>query len=81
MNWTQPEINLDFNGRSQAPRSGIIPVGIALILFHLLWRLVPNTTMYWLLLPLLAMLVWVASFGWRQALAALIALLLRLERL
>ena len=81
MDWTGPDIKLDFDGRPQAASSGIISVVLSVVLFHLLWRSLPASTMYWLLLPLLAILVWVAGFGWRQALAALIALLLRLERL
>lgn len=49
--------------------------------FTLLWLLVPAGVLYWLLLPLLAALLWVASYGWRQALAALIKALERLEQM
>ena len=71
--------------RFERPRRLNIPkwavVGAGLLLFTLLWWLVPPTAMFWLLLPALGILGWVASFGWRAALVTLHGLLDRLERL
>jgi len=64
---------------STVPRR-LIPVGIALVLFTLLWLVIPPVALFWLLLLGLVVLVWMASYGWRQAVAALIALLRRLEQ-
>ncbi len=62
-------------------RSRIVPIGVVLTVFTVLWFLIPPNTLYWLLLALLAVLVWIASYGWRQALAVFIVLLHRLEQL
>ena len=53
----------------------------SLLLFTLAWWLIPHVTLYWLLLAMFGILLWVASFGWRQALAALHDLLHRIEQL
>lgn len=55
-------------------------VGIALVSFTLLWWVVPANTLYWLLLSLIGLLAWMASYGWRQALAVVRDLLDRLEQ-
>lgn len=65
--------------RSRSVPRGLIPYVLVLGLFTLLWVLVPTSVLYWLTLPVLAVLVWVASYGWRQALAALIQALEHLE--
>ncbi len=76
--------NTPFQGLRFAPgRRGwpwrLILVALAAVVFTLLWWLLPPPVAYCLLvLPVLA-LTWVASYGWRQALATLIALLHRLE--
>jgi hypothetical protein len=49
--------------------------------FTVLWWIIPVSALYWLLVPLIGGLAWMASYGWRQALAALQALLRRVERL
>jgi hypothetical protein len=68
--------------RRRRPLPGrLIAVGAGLLIFTLLWFLVPHGALYWLLLPLLAALVWVVTYGWRQALAALHAQLHRWELL
>ena len=65
--------------RQSRPASGrLVSVGLALVIFTLLWVLVPHSTLYWLLLPLVMVLVWMASYGWRQALASLHELIHRL---
>ena len=84
---TEPMKNSDiYQGlRFRRPRPTVprrlYPIGAALILFTLLWAFVPHGALYWLMLALLATLVWVASFGWRQALVVLVDVLHRLEQL
>ena len=54
---------------------------IAIVIFIAIWRLANPITFFWIGLVLTALLAWVASFGWRQALFALIHFLQRLERI
>ncbi len=55
-------------------------VGGCTIVFTLLWWIVAPATLYWLLLIAIGLLGWMASYGWRQALAALHDLLHQLEQ-
>jgi hypothetical protein len=41
---------------------------LSLVVFTSLWWLVPHHALYWLLLPLWALLVWLASYSWRHVL-------------
>ena len=56
-----------------------ITVGTVLVVFCLIWLLVPKTTLFWLLFILVGTLTLLASYGWRQALAALHKLIHILE--
>ena len=49
----------------------LIFYGGSLVIFTLLWVLIPHSTLYWLLLPVVAIAVWMARQGWRQALFSL----------
>ena len=80
MHWREAGVNLRFERRSQALAPRLIPIGLALAVFNLLWVLVPHNAVYWLMLLLVSLLAWIASYGWRQALATLIALLIRWGR-
>jgi len=55
-------------------------IGGALAAFTTAWWLMPHEVLFWLLLPTFAAMLWVASFGWRDAIRALQALLHRLEQ-
>ena len=81
MNRTAPFRNLQFEGRPRSVPRRLVAIGIALAVFTGLWIVVPRSGLFWLLLIALAALVWVASFGWREAVARLIELLVRLEQL
>ena len=81
MNWTEVNPNLRFERQPRPLPHRLIAIGVGIGIFTLLWILIPSSALYWLLLPVVAGLVWIASYGWRQALAVLIALLLRLEQL
>ncbi len=71
--------------RFERPRQAIPQtleiLGGTIVVFNLLWILVPHGTLYWLLLPVFTALVWVSSYGWRSALSVLHDLLHRLEKL
>lgn len=59
----------------------LAPYILVLGLFTVIFSLLPRSVVYWLTLPLLALLVWASTFGWRQAVSELIKALRRLERL
>ena len=65
-------------GRSRFPRR-LIPVAVAAVVFTGIWWLLPSVVAFWLLLPIVIVLTWTASYHWRQAVAILITLLHRLE--
>ena len=69
---------LRFARQSRPASRRLVSVGLAVVIFTLLWVLVPHSTLYWLLLPLVMVLVWIASYGWRQALVSLHELIHRL---
>lgn len=72
---------LKFQQRARPLPRRLITVGIAAVVFGGLWWIVPPNTLFWLLLPLVMLLAWMASYGWKQAIVALHALLHRLEHL
>ena len=72
--------NLHFEDQSSSPTRRIIFIGSVMGGFTLLWILVSHNTVFWLVLLSLAILGWVASFGWRQALATLHEFIHRLEQ-
>lgn len=55
-------------------------IGLVLGLI-LAWNIVPHSTLIWLLLPMIAALGWVASFGWRSAIKIVGRAINRLENL
>ncbi len=70
---------LNFRAHSRRiPGRALIAVG-AFSGFTLMWWAVPPAVFYWLFLPILLILVWMASYGWRSAVAQLIKFLQSLE--
>jgi len=55
-------------------------MGIMFGAFNLLWWLLPQNALYWVLLLTIIILVWVSSHGWRQALESLHDLIHELEQ-
>ena len=47
----------------------------------LAWSIIPHEILIWLLLPIIAGLGWVASYGWRSAIRIVSRTIQRLERL
>jgi len=72
---------LRFERTARAVPRRLVLIGGVLIVFTSLWWIIPTSALYWLLLPLMGFLAWMASYGWRQALAALQDLLRRLEQI
>lgn len=69
-------IRLDRDRRPTYRRLAL--VGVSLLIFAVLWRFVSHETLFWLMLPVLSVLLWVASHGWRFALLAADAVIHRL---
>lgn len=81
MDQTDAFRNLNFTIRRRQLSARLIAVIVALVIFTILWRIVPPEALYWLLALCLAVGVWLASYGWRQAIFILIRFLQTLERL
>ena len=80
MNETGAYQNLRFDNRPRRLPHKIIVVCLIVIIFTILWRYVPHNALYWIVTPVIAILGWMATYSWRQALSSLIAYLHRLER-
>jgi hypothetical protein len=72
---------MDFSPSRPIIRARVIFFVLGGLLFTALWAFVPHGTLYWLLLPLIMGLVWMASYGWRQAIFVIHELIHRLENL
>ena len=74
-----PYEKIDFRPRRPRIFNPLTFQAIGLGGFLILWWLVPHGILLFLLIPALAVLIWAASFGWRQALSQLIEFLQTLE--
>ena len=72
-------LNFRSKRRSISPR--IVTVAATLIIFSLIWWFVPHTTLFWILLPVIAALSWMASYGWRKGISILVKFFQILERM
>lgn len=72
--------NLRFETHTRAIPHRLITVSLSLGLFILLWLLVSHDTLFWILLLLVGILTWVASYGWRQALTVIHEIIHNLEQ-
>lgn len=81
MNNSNAYRGLDFNLPSRKISPRIITVVSTLIIFSLIWWVIPHNILFWLLLPILGGLSWMASYGWRQGISILVRFLQNLERL
>ena len=80
MNWHSTESNLRFERRSLTALYRLIAVVATLGVFALLWAIVPREGLFWLLLLLVGLSTWIATYGWRGATIAVISALTHLER-
>ncbi len=78
MDWNRTNLNFERRRWIIPPR--LIPVLLAVVIFITLWNLISASAFFWLTMPLTAILTWIASYGWRQALSRLIGFLHSLER-
>lgn len=69
---------LQFERSIRWPSARTAAVGLGVLVYVLAWAIFSPTAIYWLGMPLVAALMWAASYGWRQAVIALIAFLERL---
>jgi len=81
MDQTDAFRNLKFELRPRQLPTRLIAVIAALIIFTILWWVVPTDLLYWLLALCFAVMIWLASYGWRQAVSNLIGFLQHLENL
>ena len=82
----QSETSTSFRGLNFAPRRRgtfrrPLAIIISLIVFTVMWRYIPHNVLFWLMLPIIAVLVWCTSYAWRTALNALISFLHLLEQM
>ena len=80
MNSESPFSHLKF----ETPRFRLLPrwmVMIAsLVIYSILWAILPTGIIFGVSLIVITILIWISSFGWRQAVSMLIDLLSRLEQ-
>ena len=81
MSWSKSYKGLDFERHSPAISRRLITVGVVLIAYLLAWRLMSSAVLFWFGTLAIAVLAWMASYGWREAITILIRWLQRLERL
>ena len=81
MDWSESSHNLHFEHRGRPPNWRLVAIVAMVVGFALLWLIVPRGVLFWLLLLLVVLLVWLATYGWRKALQILIEVLSRLEDL
>ncbi len=81
MNKTGSVAGMRFERARQRIPGRVVVVAVAIAGFWLVWNRLPRDLSFWLLVIALAVLTWMASYSWRQAVAALIRFLHRLEQL
>ncbi|MDH3943342.1 MAG: hypothetical protein OEV06_04520 [Anaerolineae bacterium] len=81
MSWTNRFSGLNFEQQPRRLSPRLVAIGITILLYLLGWRLIPAAALFWFGLLGVAALGWIASFGWREAVAVLIRWLERLERI
>ena len=79
MNNTRSYRGLRFETQPRSAPRRLIAIGVSIGIFILLWFVASPNALFWAGLTLIGILAWVASFGWRQALAALHDLIHHLE--
>jgi hypothetical protein len=67
--------NLNFDLRRRRLPVRLLVIGATFIIYTVIWLIVPQTGLYWLLLLVVLCLTWAASFGWRSAIVGLIEFL------
>ena len=81
MNDTSAYKGLNFSAQPRRIPQRALAVAIGLVVYTIFWWVIPRTALYWLLLPVVFILVWMSSYGWRPAVAHLVKFLQSLEQL
>jgi hypothetical protein len=71
---------LNFSEQRHRVSRRVVGVVVAGAGFTLAWWIVPHAALYWLLLPIVGFLAWMASYGWHEANTHLIRFLESLEQ-
>ena len=58
-----------------------LTIAVSIVVFIILWNVIPSTFLFWVMFPLFIGLVWVASYGWNKAVHQLIHFMHRIENL
>jgi hypothetical protein len=81
MNWSDNFKDLRFDRRIITFPGRLIFTFIILVIFTICWHILPRILMYWFWFFALGIITWVASYGWHNALGALINFLHLLDQL
>ena len=73
--------NLRFERHSWFLNPRLVTIVIILVVFSIAWLIIPPNILFFLLLAPVVLIVWAASFGWRQTLSILLDYLHRLEKI
>lgn len=79
MNQTNAYTGLNFRARTRRIDPHVLTVGGGFSIFALMWWIVPSNALFWLFSPILLVLLWMANYGWRPAVARVIKFLQFLE--
>ena len=80
MQENKPYRNLNFDRRVGNISKRTISLIAVPVAFTVIWFLLPTGAIYWLTLLMLAVLTWISSFGWEEALATFINFLQHQQR-
>ena len=72
--------NLNFEPRNPLLRHRVTPIILGCIVFSIAWFALPTAFLFVLLLVVIAVLLWMASYGWRDVLFELSRFLDRLQQ-
>lgn len=73
--------NLRFDQPQRTIQSRLIWVGALIAGVGVAWNVLPSSTFFWLILFLVTVLGWAASYGWRHAVRVIATFLDRIQTL
>ena len=81
MNQQQNFQDFDFHPARQRISRRQITIAVSIVIFIILWNVIPSSLLFWVMFPLFIGLVWIASYGWHKAVHRLIHFMHRIENL
>ena len=73
--------NLRFERQPWYQNQRLITVVTVMVVFSLAWWIIPLNFLFFIILGPLGLILWAASYGWRQVLVILLDFLRRLENI